>query len=114
MKYWTPKTKKLRFERDNAEGDRIKLHEAVQGSLTSFVSSWWLLFVFSVPVSLYFLSDFDELIKPLILTYIESEETQGNLHVLSIVLYLCTTITLPFFVVYGVSKLFLTNHDIAD
>ncbi len=86
------------------EGERVELHKSISDSQTKFLSSWWLLFIFSAPLSLYYMGEFSEFVKPYILLHFDSEDTQGNLFILSIVCYLFSTISLPFFVAYSFLK----------
>ncbi len=92
------------------EGKRVELHEAMRGSQTKFFSSGWSLFIFSIPLSLYYIGGFSEFIKPHILLHFESENTQGNIFMFSIICYLFSTIFLPFFVAYYFLKRIRKNE----
>jgi Na+-driven multidrug efflux pump len=83
--------------------NRMTIPEAMRAGETSFISSWWSLFIFVIPVSLFFYPQLYDYLEPFIES-IQDKDAKATMQYLAFISYLIITVVFPFLFFYKFDK----------
>ena len=80
--------------------NRMTIPEAMRAGETSFISSWWSLFIFVIPVSLILYPLLYDYLEPFIES-IQDKDAKATMQYLAFISYLIITVVFPFLFFYN-------------
>jgi uncharacterized membrane protein required for colicin V production len=83
--------------------NRMSLPEAMSAGHNAFLSSWWVLFMFVVPLAFIFYPQILDHVRPYI-DSIEDKNSRGNAQMLAFFIYTSVCIGVPFLIFYKLGK----------